>query len=72
MTCPPSSRDEKPKTASSAPTLTCRNARLARSFLSHPPQNPLSYTLEAPSDFPLPTRIHALATGVHAILDHLP
>jgi murein peptide amidase A len=29
----------------------------------------LSYTLEAPSDFPLPTRIHALATGVQAILE---
>ena len=28
----------------------------------------LTYTLEAPSDFPLPTRIHALATGVQAIL----
>ena len=28
----------------------------------------LSYTLEAPSDFLLPTRIHALATGVRAIL----
>jgi murein peptide amidase A len=29
----------------------------------------LSYTLEAPSDFSLPTRIHALAAGVHAALE---
>jgi protein MpaA len=29
----------------------------------------LSYTLEGPSDFPLPTRIHALATGVQTILE---
>jgi murein peptide amidase A len=31
----------------------------------------LSYTFEAPSDFALPTRIHALATGVRAILEHV-
>jgi hypothetical protein len=28
----------------------------------------LTYTLEASSDFLLPTRIHALATGVNAVL----
>ncbi len=32
----------------------------------------LSYTLEAPSDFPLPTRIDALVTGVQAALVKLP
>jgi len=31
----------------------------------------LSYTLEAPSDFPLPTRVAALVTGVRAALDLL-
>jgi protein MpaA len=29
----------------------------------------LSYTLEAPSDFPLPTRVNALVTGVNAALN---
>jgi Predicted deacylase len=32
----------------------------------------LSYTLEAPSDFPLPTRVAALVAGVHAALAALP
>ncbi len=31
----------------------------------------LGYTLEAPSDFPLPTRVAALVTGVRAVLDRL-
>jgi len=31
----------------------------------------LTYTLEAPSDFLLPTRIHALATGVQAVLKNV-
>jgi hypothetical protein len=31
----------------------------------------LSYTLEAPSDFPLATRIDALMSGVSAVLDGL-
>jgi murein peptide amidase A len=31
----------------------------------------LSYTLEAPSDFPISTRVRALATGVNAALDAL-
>jgi len=31
----------------------------------------LSYTLEAPSDYLLPTRIHALAAGVQAVLDNV-
>jgi protein MpaA len=31
-------------------------------------QTRLSYTLEAPSDFPLPTRVNALVTGVNAAL----
>ncbi len=31
----------------------------------------LSYTLEAPSDFPLPTRVAALVTAVRAVLDML-
>jgi len=30
-----------------------------------------SYTLEAPSDFPLPTRVTALVTAVRTVLDHL-
>jgi len=29
----------------------------------------LNYTFEAPSDYPLPTRIHALVTAVHAVLE---
>jgi protein MpaA len=32
----------------------------------------LSYTLEAPSDFPFPTRVAALVAGVHAALAALP
>ena len=32
-------------------------------------QSRLSYTLEAPSDFPLATRVSALVTGVRAVLD---
>ena len=31
----------------------------------------LSYTLEAPSDYLLPTRIHALAAGAQTILDNV-
>jgi predicted deacylase len=31
----------------------------------------LSYTLESPSDFLLPTRIHALAVGVQAVLKNI-
>ena len=31
----------------------------------------LSYTLEAPSDYLLPTRIHALAAGVQAVLQNV-
>jgi hypothetical protein len=31
----------------------------------------LGYTLEAPSDFPLSTRVHALVTGVNAALESL-
>lgn len=32
----------------------------------------LSYTLEAPSDFPLPTRVNALVTGVNPALSSIP
>lgn len=35
-------------------------------------KTPLSYTLEAPSDFPLVTRVQALVCGVNAGLRHLP
>ena len=35
-------------------------------------KTPLSYTLEAPSDFPLPTRVAALVAGVHAIANSKP
>jgi hypothetical protein len=31
----------------------------------------LNYTLEAPSDFLLPTRIHALSAGVRAVLENI-
>ena len=31
----------------------------------------LSYTLEAPSDFPLLTRVNALATAVRTVLEQL-
>jgi murein peptide amidase A len=34
-------------------------------------KTPLSYTLEAPSDFPLVTRVQALCRGVQAALRHL-
>ncbi len=34
-------------------------------------KTPVTYTLEAPSDFLLPIRIHALATGVRAILENI-
>jgi len=34
-------------------------------------KSPLSYTLEAPSDFPLATRVNALAAGVTAVLNAL-
>lgn len=35
-------------------------------------KTPLNYTLEAPSDFPLATRVQALCRGVMAVLGHLP
>jgi len=34
-------------------------------------KTPLSYTLEAPSDFPLVTRVQALVRGVNAALSAL-
>ena len=34
-------------------------------------KSPLSYTLEAPSDFPLDTRVKALAAGVRAVFEAL-
>ena len=34
-------------------------------------KSPLSYTLEAPSDFPLATRVQALAAGVQAVFETL-
>ena len=34
-------------------------------------QSRLGYTLEAPSDFPLPTRVAALVAGVRAVLNDL-
>lgn len=34
-------------------------------------KSPLSYTMEAPSDFPLPTRVAALVAAVRAVLDLL-
>lgn len=38
-------------------------------LLSH--KTRLSYTLEAPSDFPLPVRVHALVAAVRAVLESL-
>jgi hypothetical protein len=35
-------------------------------------KSPLVYTLEAPSDFPLPVRVRALVAAVNAALRHLP
>lgn len=34
-------------------------------------KTPVSYTFEAPSDFPLQTRVKALVTGVRAVIDQL-
>jgi hypothetical protein len=34
-------------------------------------KTPLSYTLEAPSDFPLPNRVEALVTGVKTAMGAL-
>ena len=34
-------------------------------------KTPLSYTLEAPSDFPLPVRVAALVAGANAALEFI-
>jgi len=52
------------------PDLTKRPDWPEAFYLIHH-KSPLSYTLEAPSDFPLPTRIDALAAGVRGAMESL-
>jgi hypothetical protein len=37
-------------------------------YLASQGKTPMSYTFEAPSDFPLPVRVAALTAAVHAAL----